>query len=600
MISNQVGRINDSSQLDPGQIAALQASLAEVAIGQTGEKFLTPLNTTASARALWESLSNVKLGIGSLGAVGDSLLEGYTATNKALYSWYSLVKFAVFGPLGENCADSESISSFGGAIATDLGIGYTGSVAVGTKGPNKSSVIIQAGSTMTFTGLYEFLGFYHYRAAGQGTVTIKINGSTIVSVDCSGATAFDVLAYPATTGGASASDVYTLEVSVASVEITGLIRLQGASGNRIHINRFALAGTATGNQDAASALSLATQNGFFGNAVGGQVLLCCYGTNDIYNPATRVTAATFEANYRSFLDVIRAYSPGTKLVFVVPSIPNPASWDTISGQSHEGYVAAIHRISDDYAAGIIDLTEIDFIGLSFLNADGLHYNDAGHAAVAQKIISELPAAISATYYPTRILAKYFRGISPNGNIGGEVSAYTNGVFAYMSGCHYNGSNFVADATSAGVMQYTGGAWVIYGDSGLTIGSTFNPTLRMGIGANGTVDLGAAVVSNRLEIYHSGNIHYGFGMAAGQIRHYFASDGTLVMGDISTSDGTTFTARHIFSPTGGSIGGTFTLPNAGTPSSASDTGVQGRISWDSSYIYVCVATNTWKRVAISTW
>lgn len=38
----------------------------------------------------------------------------------------------------------------------------------------------------------------------------------------------------------------------------------------------------------------------------------------------------------------------------------------------------------------------------------------------------------------------------------------------------------------------------------------------------------------------------------------------------------------------------------TPSSASDTGTQGTIAWDANYIYVCTATNTWKRVAISTW
>lgn len=38
----------------------------------------------------------------------------------------------------------------------------------------------------------------------------------------------------------------------------------------------------------------------------------------------------------------------------------------------------------------------------------------------------------------------------------------------------------------------------------------------------------------------------------------------------------------------------------TPNSASDTGTTGQISWDSDYIYICIATNTWKRVAISTW
>ncbi|MHA2065292.1 MAG: hypothetical protein ACXABY_13025 [Candidatus Thorarchaeota archaeon] len=38
----------------------------------------------------------------------------------------------------------------------------------------------------------------------------------------------------------------------------------------------------------------------------------------------------------------------------------------------------------------------------------------------------------------------------------------------------------------------------------------------------------------------------------------------------------------------------------TPSSATDTGTQWDIAIDANYIYVCVADNTWKRVAIATW
>ena len=38
----------------------------------------------------------------------------------------------------------------------------------------------------------------------------------------------------------------------------------------------------------------------------------------------------------------------------------------------------------------------------------------------------------------------------------------------------------------------------------------------------------------------------------------------------------------------------------TPGSADATGTAGMICWDSDYIYVCVDTNTWKRVAIATW
>ncbi len=37
-----------------------------------------------------------------------------------------------------------------------------------------------------------------------------------------------------------------------------------------------------------------------------------------------------------------------------------------------------------------------------------------------------------------------------------------------------------------------------------------------------------------------------------------------------------------------------------PATASSTGVAGTLAYDSNYLYVCVATNTWKRVAIATW
>ena len=38
----------------------------------------------------------------------------------------------------------------------------------------------------------------------------------------------------------------------------------------------------------------------------------------------------------------------------------------------------------------------------------------------------------------------------------------------------------------------------------------------------------------------------------------------------------------------------------TPASATDAGVKGQIAWDEDYFYVCVGTDTWKRVPIATW
>ena len=38
----------------------------------------------------------------------------------------------------------------------------------------------------------------------------------------------------------------------------------------------------------------------------------------------------------------------------------------------------------------------------------------------------------------------------------------------------------------------------------------------------------------------------------------------------------------------------------TPLASSSPGVRGEFAWDENYLYICVATNTWKRTAISTW
>lgn len=43
-----------------------------------------------------------------------------------------------------------------------------------------------------------------------------------------------------------------------------------------------------------------------------------------------------------------------------------------------------------------------------------------------------------------------------------------------------------------------------------------------------------------------------------------------------------------------------VPSATAPAAANSTGTAGQVAYDTSYIYICVATDTWKRVAIATW
>jgi hypothetical protein len=44
----------------------------------------------------------------------------------------------------------------------------------------------------------------------------------------------------------------------------------------------------------------------------------------------------------------------------------------------------------------------------------------------------------------------------------------------------------------------------------------------------------------------------------------------------------------------------TIADVAAPASATSAGIAGQIATDASYIYVCTATNTWKRVAIASW
>lgn len=42
------------------------------------------------------------------------------------------------------------------------------------------------------------------------------------------------------------------------------------------------------------------------------------------------------------------------------------------------------------------------------------------------------------------------------------------------------------------------------------------------------------------------------------------------------------------------------PGGAAPASATDTGTPGQMAYDADYFYVCVATDTWKRIALTTW
>lgn len=90
-------------------------------------------------------------------------------------------------------------------------------------------------------------------------------------------------------------------------------------------------------------------------------------------------------------------------------------------------------------------------------------------------------------------------------------------------------------------------------------------------------------------------------STGEIIPYFGSNpfgswsgsGLAVTGSISAT--TSVTGASVVS-TGVSIN----VAQSYTPPSATAGGTEGDIVWDSNYIYLCIAPDTWKRTPIATW
>ena len=92
----------------------------------------------------------------------------------------------------------------------------------------------------------------------------------------------------------------------------------------------------------------------------------------------------------------------------------------------------------------------------------------------------------------------------------------------------------------------------------------------------------------------------------------AADGTIVLNNGTDGTDATFAGNVTGNLTGdvtgnltGDVTGNLTgnatgITTGGIPTSSADIGTTGNISYNDLFIYICVNTNTWRRVAISDW
>lgn len=205
------------------------------------------------------------------------------------------------------------------------------------------------------------------------------------------------------------------------------------------------------------------------------------------------------------------------------------------------------------------------------------------------------------------------------NLGQEHQIEANGTNgAYNAGLMFGSTN----DNGRGLFKFLVGGTPTLTYSTSTDASTF--TERMRITSSGNIGIGTTSPTSNRGLCINGADYFGIELqSSGGIIGRWLQEGTT--GGVYFDYGGASQAGRFLSirsasasvmyfNAAGNIGIATTSPTAlldvnsnkirvrtaKTPASATDTGDAGDICWDANYIYVCTATNTWKRSAIATW
>jgi hypothetical protein len=129
---------------------------------------------------------------------------------------------------------------------------------------------------------------------------------------------------------------------------------------------------------------------------------------------------------------------------------------------------------------------------------------------------------------------------------------------------------------------------------------FVSNVRTGLGANIFFQSGNKYIESRSALLYSqdadAGVHAWYNAAAGTAGNAITFTQAMTL-DASGNLGIGTTSPTALLDVNSN---TVRVRTARTPASAAAAGNAGDICWDANYIYVCTATNTWKRVAIATW
>lgn len=194
---------------------------------------------------------------------------------------------------------------------------------------------------------------------------------------------------------------------------------------------------------------------------------------------------------------------------------------------------------------------------------------AGTVALASEVTGTLPVANGGTGATTAGAARTSIGAT---TVGGNLFTLTNP--SAITFPRFNADNTVSALDAA----------------------TFRTAIGAGTGSGTVTSVALSGGSTGLTVSGSPITTSGTITLAGTLA--VANGGT----GVTTSTGTGSVVRSASPTLTGTVtigsGSNLSILSPTVPATSSSSGVQGTISWDTSYIYICTSASTWKRVALS--